>query len=148
MTAFFDTCIVISLLNASETFHAWSTEQLLYFKNEGPVLISDIVYSELAAGMSSKSDLDNALQPFGFERATRNDAALFAAGQAFKDYKDRRRKETKPKGTSQAAEPTNVLPDFFIGALASELDVPLVTSNPKDFRSYFNSLSIIEPPRS
>jgi predicted nucleic acid-binding protein len=136
MTALFDTCIVISLLNKSEKFHAWSSEQLIHFKNEGPVFISDIVYSELAAAMPSRDALDEALGPFGFERTNRNDSALFAAGQAFKTYKGRK-----------GANKTNVLPDFLIGAMASELDVPLVTSNPKDFRSYFRALQIVEPPR-
>jgi predicted nucleic acid-binding protein len=137
MTAFFDTCIVIALLSPAEKFHSWSSEQLLHFKSEGPILISDVVYAELAAAMPSHNDLDNALDPFGFERTTRNDAALFAAGKAFKVYKDVNK---GPKA--------NVLADFFIGALATELDVPLVTSNPKDFKKYFSHLNIVEPPNS
>jgi predicted nucleic acid-binding protein len=59
--------------------------------------------------------------------------ALFAAGKAFRAYRD--------AGGSRE----NVLLDFFIGAHALILGMPLLTRDPKPFRTYFPTLELITP---
>ena len=59
--------------------------------------------------------------------------ALFLAGKAFSAYR-------RSKGTKQ-----NVLPDFFIGAHATVLSVPLLTRDARRYRTYFPSLELICP---
>jgi predicted nucleic acid-binding protein len=59
--------------------------------------------------------------------------ALFLAGKAFSQY--RRRGGTK----------TSPLPDFFIGAQASVLNVPLLTRDPTRYRTYFPKVELITP---
>lgn len=133
MTTLFDTNAIIAVLNPQEPHNAWAVEQLENCKVNGPVLISDVVYSELSVGMASKADVDSAISNLGFERLPANDEALFTAGQAYKLYKSR-------KGTK-----TNVLPDFFIGAAAQVEGAPLVTANPKDFIGYFPDVTVLAP---
>jgi predicted nucleic acid-binding protein len=133
MTAFFDTSALVALINGSEPNHSWSLAEFTTLQTRGPIIISDIVYAELSAGMPTQADVDKIIARFGLERATRDDASLFDAGHRFKIY----RNQKGPK--------TNVLADFFIGAAARSLGIPLVTANPKDFRKYFTGLTIIHP---
>lgn len=133
MTAFFDTSAVIALATPAETNHGWALGEFTTRQAAGPIVVSDIVYAEVSAGMSSRADVDEIIRRFGLERTRLDDAALFDAGQRFKLYR-------KTKG-----QKTNVLPDFFIGAAARLLGVPLVTANPKDFRGFFSGLIIVHP---
>ena len=134
MTAFFDTSAVIALTNPEEPNHAWSVAEFTARQAEGPVIINDIVYAEVSVGMADKAAVDAIIQQFGLERAMPDDAALFSAAQRFHKYK---KTDGGPK--------LNVLPDFFIGAAARSLEVPLVTANPKDFRHFFSGLRIVHP---
>jgi predicted nucleic acid-binding protein len=84
--------------------------------------------------MPDQPAVDAVVSRFGLQRALPNDAALFEAGQRFKRYR-----------IEQGGQKTNVLADFFIGALARSLAIPLVTANPKDFRTFFTGLTIIHP---
>jgi len=134
MTTFLDTNILISLLSEDDKFHHWSVGQFEQCKLKGPTLISDIVYCEFSIGMASKEDADVAVNRFALERFSGNDDALFRAGRAYKMYRN------------NAGQKTNVLPDFIIGAIAEVSGAPLVTTNPKDFATYFPSVELIYPP--
>ena len=59
--------------------------------------------------------------------------ALFMAGKAHASYR-------KSGGFK-----LNVLPDFFIGAQAMDLEVPLLTRDTRRYRSYFPELELIAP---
>lgn len=59
--------------------------------------------------------------------------ALFRAGQAFARYR------------KAGGERSNVLSDFFVGAHADEMAVPLLTRDPKVYRTYFPTLELITP---
>ncbi|WP_159977813.1 MULTISPECIES: type II toxin-antitoxin system VapC family toxin [unclassified Novosphingobium] len=134
MTAFFDTSAVIALSDPQEPNHAWSMSEFTARQAEGPIVISDVIYAEVSVGMNAREDVDAIIQQFGLERAERDDGALFDAAKRFHKYK---KKDGGPK--------LNVLPDFFIGAAARSLDIPLVTANPKDFRHFFSGLRIVHP---
>lgn len=138
MTTFLDTSALLSAMNDAEVHHAWSVAQIEARRAEGPLVISDIVYSELAAGMESREHIDAALAEWALERLRSGDEALFLAGQAYKAYKQ------KPRGPGELPK-TNVLPDFLIGALAQTEGAPLVTTNQDDFHKYFPGLDIISP---
>jgi predicted nucleic acid-binding protein len=133
MTAFFDTSAIVALADSEEPRHSWSLREFTTRQALGPIVINDVVYAEISAGMTSRDEVDKLILRFGFERAVRDDSALFSAGQRFKCYK------TGP------GNKTNVLPDYFIGATARSLGIPLVTANPKDFRRFFQGLIIVHP---
>jgi predicted nucleic acid-binding protein len=134
MTAFFDTSALIALANPEEPNHAWSRQEFEIRQQAGPVVINDIVYAEISAGYDAQNDVDLVLAKFGFERADCSDEALFNAGQRFKRYKH-----------AGGGPKQNVLPDFFIGAAAQSLGIPLITANPRDFRKFFSGLEIVSP---
>lgn len=134
MTTFFDTNVLISVLNDQETHHNWAVQQLQDRKAAGPAIISDIVYCEFSVGMATREAVDAAVTALGLERHQCSDEALFRAGVAFKQYRGQNR------GTK-----TNVLPDFIIGAIADVAGVPLVTANGADFKTYFPNITLISP---
>lgn len=134
MTTFIDTNILIKALSPEAEHHEWSVEQLASRKALGPAVIPDVVYCEFTIGMPDQESVDAAVAELALERFLTPDAALFRAGRAFMKYK------AVNKGTK-----TGVLPDFIIGAIAETMGVPLLTTNPSDFRGYFDNLEIICP---
>lgn len=134
MTAFFDTSAVIALANPLEPNHEWSFAEFTARQALGPIIINDVVYAEISVGMADQAAIDMLIQEFGIERASRDDSALFGAAKRFYKYKK-----------SDGGPKLNVLPDFFIGAAARSLNIPLVTANPKDFRHFFSGLHIVHP---
>ncbi len=134
MTSFVDTNVVISLLDDSHEHHAWCAEQIAEARTDGPIVITDVVYSEFSVGMGSKADTDEAIKQLAFERHRPSADALFLAGRAFKKYKE---ENDGPK--------LNVLPDFIIGAHAVSEECSLITCNNADFQGYFQQLQIRAP---
>lgn len=133
MTTFFDTSALFAVINDDERHHEWSKATLMERKNHGPVIISDVVFSEFSVGMTSVEDVRAAVEELALERYPNDDDMLFRAGKAFYEY---RQANKGPK--------VNVLPDFMIGAAAEVAGVPLVTADPKKFETYFR-LEIIKP---
>lgn len=132
MTTFVDTNVVIDALDPRAANHKWATDSLA--KADQPLVICDIVYSELSVSMSTVADTNTAIGKLALERYAFSDASLFGAGKAFAKYK----KNQGPK--------LNVLSDFLVGALADDEGVPLITANDRDFRTYFPNLVLVCPP--
>jgi predicted nucleic acid-binding protein len=60
--------------------------------------------------------------------------------QTFAGFLENRRKQTAP------AIPKIPLPDFFIGAHAAFLNIPLATADVGRYSSYFPEIRLITPP--
>jgi predicted nucleic acid-binding protein len=133
MTTFVDTNVIIFLLDPGHQHHDWAKDAVTKRRAEGPLVISDIVYSEFSAALGSMEETNAAVTSLALERLRFTNAALFRAGKAFAEY--RRRGGNK----------TNVLSDFLIGAQAETERAPLLTGNRKDFTSYFPTVVLIEP---
>jgi predicted nucleic acid-binding protein len=133
MTTFVDTNIIIYLLDQSSPFHGWARTAVTKRKTVGPLVISDIVYSEVSVSLNSVQETDVALGSLAVERLRFTTAALFRAGKAFAEYRAR----GGPK--------TSMLSDFLIGAQAETEGAPLMRANLKDYRSYFPTVLLIEP---
>lgn len=137
MTALLDTSMLIGLIKPSDTWHDWAAAQFSILKQEGPLLLVDIVFSEWSIAMKDRQDVDTAIATLGLQRFRCSDDALYRAGQAFREYRDTR------KGTGK-----RVLPDMIIGSIAETENIPLVTANPADFVSYFPNVILISPKAS
>jgi predicted nucleic acid-binding protein len=136
MTTFLDTCIVIALTNDADRLHAWSVEEVIKCKSNGPAVICDIVYCEASIGMATRQEIDDVINEWGIERIHMPDDALFRAGRAFIQYKHINK---GPK--------SGVLPDFLVGATAEVHSAPLMTDDVTRFTTYFPSVGLISPPK-
>ncbi|MBB3314642.1 hypothetical protein FHT77_000484 [Rhizobium sp. BK181] len=135
MTTFMDSSILISLIKTTEPNHQWSLDKFNDRKQVGPVVISDVVYSEVSVSMKDVGEINQVLTALGVERYPGSDDALFGAGRAYHTYK---KANKGPKNS--------LLPDFFIGADAHQEGAPLMTDNARDFTKYFPNLVLIVPP--
>ncbi|MFD2051831.1 type II toxin-antitoxin system VapC family toxin, partial [Mesorhizobium calcicola] len=125
-----DTNVLLDLVTDDPNWADWSVAQLEAASLNGPLLINDAVYAELAVRYISIEDLEAFLDAAGLEMAPMPRAALFLAGKVFTQY--------RRSGGSR----TGVLPDFFIGAHAAVGRLPLLTRDAGRYRTYFPSLNL------
>ncbi len=128
-----DTNVLLDLVTDDPVWASWSIERLEAAALEGPVLINDVVYAELAVRYAQIERLDEFVDAAGLTHAPMPKAALFLAGKAFTAY--------RKAGGSR----TGVLPDFFIGAHAAIGGFPVLTRDSARYHSYFPKLVLITP---
>ena len=128
-----DTNVLLDLLTGDPNWADWSIAQLEAASLNGPLLVNDVIYAELAVRYARIEDLDAFLDAAELEMAPMPKAALFLAAKVFTQY---RRSE---------GQKTGVLPDFFIGAHAAVGRLPLLTRDVSRYRTYFPTLKLITP---
>lgn len=128
-----DTNVLLDLVTDDRRWADWSIAQLEAASLRGPLLINDVVYSELSVRYERIEDLEDFVEAAGLELHPMPRAALFLAGKVFARYR-------RSGGTR-----TGVLPDFFIGAHAAISGLPLLTRDVGRYRSYFSGLTLIAP---
>jgi predicted nucleic acid-binding protein len=133
MPTLVDTDVLIDIFDTGSPWEDWSTRTIERLRTDGPIVINQIVYAEMAAGFPLESDLDSALSPSRFVREDLPWEAAFAAGHAFLAY----RRDGGPKRSP--------LPDFYIGAHAAIRGYRLLTRDTIRYRAYFPLLRIISP---
>jgi predicted nucleic acid-binding protein len=133
MPTLVDTNVLIDLFDAGSPWEDWSTRAIERMRSEGPIVINQIIYAEMAAGFALEADVDSALSPSRFVREELPWEAAFAAGHAFVAY----RRDGGPKRSP--------LPDFYIGAHAAIRGYRLLTRDVGRYRAYFPLLRIVSP---
>ena len=128
-----DTNVLLDLVTNDPVWADWSIRQLDGAAVKGPLIINDVVYAELSVGFERIEDLDDLLDEAGIAMEEIPREALFLAGKAFRRYR-----------TAGGAR-SGVLPDFFIGAHAAVLGLPLLTRDAKRYRSYVPSVVLMAP---
>lgn len=128
-----DTNVLLDLVTDDPNFADWSISQLEAASLMGPLLINDVIYSEMSVRYASKEQLDAFIDGVGLKMDPVPMAALFLAGKVFQKYR-------QAGGTR-----TGVLPDFFIGAHAAVSELPLLTRDVGRYRTYYPTLKLITP---
>lgn len=128
-----DTNVLLDVITSDERWSKWSIAHLERASLIGPLFINEVVYAELAARYEHIVHLDAALSDVRIEVAATPKPALFLAGKAYLNYR-------RAGGIR-----TGVLPDFFIGAHAAVLNVPLLTRDARRYRTYFPTVELITP---
>ena len=128
-----DTNVLLDVATDDARWARWSVHQLDAASIRGPVLINAVVYAEFSISYARIEDADRVLADVGLKLIEIPRAALFLAGKVFRRYRTR--------GGSR----TGVLPDFFIGAHAAVAQIPLLTRDPRPYRTYFAGIRLITP---
>jgi predicted nucleic acid-binding protein len=131
--AFVDANVLLDVATKDVTWLAWSLARIEEADLSGPLLANEIVYAEVSVGYTKIELVEALFDGMGVELVALPHAALFLAGKAFRNYRDRR-------GVSMS-----ILPDFFIGAQAMVMGQPLITRDPRRYRTYFPDLELIAP---
>ena len=131
--ALVDTNVLIDILADDAMWFDWSFDQLERALRSGPVFINDVIYAEASIRYRTIEQFGFAIAKAGVVLVAVPKEALFVAGKAFTQYR-------RAGGTR-----TGVLPDFFIGAHAEATRLPLITRDPRRYRTYFPKVQLIAP---
>lgn len=130
---FTDANIIIDIINNDVVWGEWSLAKLQECSANHDLVINHIIYAELAASYATTKELDEVIDAFDLRVVNMPKEAAFLAGKAFAQYR-------KSGGTK-----TNVLSDFFIGAHAQVIGVPILTRDVRRYRSYFPDVPLVAP---
>lgn len=128
-----DTNVILDVIQDDPAWADWSQEQLDEAALNGDLLINPVIYAELSVAFERIEELEALIAQAGFVLAPIPREALFLAGKAFLRY---RRRQGAKRG---------VLPDFFIGAHAAVLGVPLLTRDTARYAAYFPTVRLMTP---
>jgi hypothetical protein len=128
-----DTNILIDVFGPPNVFVDWSARQLARWKQETQLVLTPVVWAELAGMRSSEADLASILAPLDLVREPIPFTAAYEAGRAHVAYR-------KAGGLRE-----RTLPDFFVGAHALVKAHRLLTRDPQRYRGYFPSVELITP---
>jgi predicted nucleic acid-binding protein len=131
MTVLVDTNVLSDVIHDDPKWKPWALDQLLKYFGES--LIDPVIFAELACRAASVKELEETLAPFELEYQEIPKPALFLASQAFIAYRGRGGTKTAP------------LPDFFIGAHAVILGIPILTRDAGRYKTYFPEVALIVP---
>jgi predicted nucleic acid-binding protein len=130
---FLDSSVLLDILTKDARWYEWSFEAFSSAVDAGRVVINAVVFAEASVRFSRIEDFTAVLDPASFIYHEIPKEAAFLAGKCYLKYR-------RSGGTRTAP-----LPDFFIGAHAAVLGLPLLTRDPRRFRKYFPSLDIVSP---
>lgn len=128
-----DSNIIIDILTEDPNWFEWSSITL---KNEGErhkLCINPIIYAEISISFVNIEEVEEALPSTYFERLNLPLEAAFLAGKVFMKYR------------RNSGKQLSCLPDFFIGAHAAVLQIPLLTRDKTRYKTYFPGVRLITP---
>lgn len=125
-----DSNVIIDIAQRDATWYEWSLEAL---ETHPAAKVNPIIYTELCYQHTSPEEVDELLSQLeiGYQELSRD--TLYHTSQAYREYRQRGGLKTAP------------LPDFFIGAHAAVLEVPLITRDVARYQTYFPSVQLICP---
>ena len=131
-----DTNVLLDVVTNDPHWADWSQHQLEAATLKDQLAINAVVYAELSIGFRRIEEVEAVLAKTRIVIEEIPREALFLAGKAFQRYKAR------------AGTRTGVLPDFFIGAHAAVLGIPLLTRDARRYRDYFPKLELLAPDKT
>lgn len=131
-----DTNILLDVFGRDPNWWRWSIARLEEAAQDGPLLINDIIYAETSIRFSDITEFDGVLADMRVTVAPLSRRVAFFAGKAFAVYR------------SVGGTRDRVLPDFFIGAHAEIERLPILTRDPRRYRTYFPNVTLIAPEQN
>lgn len=128
-----DTNILFDLATDDSQWYEWSRRAVEDAAVSGPLYINAVIYAELSTRYEHADEVDEFVTIAGIQFADIPRTAAFLAAKAFGSYR------------AAGGVRTGVLSDFFIGAHALALDIPILTRDVRRYRTYFPQLRLIAP---
>ena len=128
-----DSNVLLDVMTEDERWLEWSSGILERRAEADTLCINAVIYAEVSIRFERIEELEAALPGGLMERLPIPYEAAFLAGKCFVNYRRR------------GGRRLSTLPDFFIGAHASVEGMPLITRDPRRYRTYFPRLRLIAP---
>ncbi len=129
-SALVDSNVIIDIVQQDPRWGSWSSETLAH--QDSPI-VNPIIYAEICYQKTSSAETDQLLDSLSIGYAELPREALYRASQAFRQYRQHGGSRSTP------------LPDFFIGAHASSIGLPVLTRDIKRYQTYFPEVRLISP---
>jgi len=147
-----DSSVLIDLLGDAPGADA-AEAALRLALSTGPVVLCDVVLSEVTAGLGHGSEVMDALEEMGLGFSPIDQRAAIRAGEMQRKFKQRlleagTRPSGKPQAKTVAADTpgaSRAIADFLVGAHAMLQCDGLITRDHGFFRDYFKGLKVIVP---
>ena len=132
MTTAVDTSVLIAIAKGEGDAEAW-LDLLIAARSEGELAVCDVVAAEFFAVLMDARKFRRSLRDLGIVFSPTSLAASQLAGRIFKDY----RRQGGPR--------EHLVPDFLIGAHASEHADRIAAIDRGYLRRYFPNLTVLKP---
>ena len=135
-----DTSVLIDLLGDGAGADA-AEACLRLALGSGPVVVCEVVASEVTAGLGHGSEVMDALEDMGIKFSPLEQRSAVRAGEMQRKYNQR----ALQASAGHPAPTPRTLPDFLVGAHALLQCNGLITRDEGFFRDYFKGLKVIVP---
>lgn len=139
-----DSSVLIDLLGDAPGADA-AEAALRLALSSGPVVLCDVVLTEVTAGLGHGSEVMDALEEMGLRFLAIDQRAAIRAGEMQRKFKQRLAEKAPGKTGAGAEAGSKALPDFLVGAHAMLQCEGLITRDQGFFRDYFKGLKVIVP---
>ena len=134
-----DTSVLIDLLG-DDAMAAAAETCLRKALAAGPVVMCDVVVSEITAGLGHGAEIMDVVEEMGMSYLAVERKSAIRAGEMQRRYKERMHAQNR------SADPLQrTVPDFLVGAHALLQCSALITRDAGFFRDYFKGLKVIVP---
>ena len=128
-----DSSVLLDLVTNDPVWYEWSSAKLASVSMESQLAINPLIYAEVSSRFPTIEGLNAALPEDQYRREPLPFQAAFLAGKAFLKYKRRGGARTSP------------ISDFYIGAHAAISGFKILTRDPRRYRLYFPTVTLIAP---
>jgi len=133
-----DSSVLIDLLG-DDAMAAAAEACLRKALSEGPVVMCDVVVSEITAGLGHGAEIMDVVEEMGMSFLPVERRSAIRAGEMQRRYKERLRRSESTVALQRT------VPDFIVGAHALLQCTALITRDAGFFRDYFKGLKVIVP---